>query len=319
MCFCGQSTHLVSVIIPIYQVEQYIERCVNSVINQTYKNLEIILVDDGSTDASGEIADKYSQIDDRVIVMHKDNGGLSSARNSGLDIANGEYVLFVDSDDWIDAEMVEYLVKLLQQYPQAQIAQCDRLKVDKEKKPVKNNKKKECVVLKNKKEMLESFFRINGEQSNTGVWKNLIKRSLLEEFRFVDTLNEDVEACYEWYTRAENVIVTNRKLYYYFENAVGITKSSFKLKDMEYLLVWDRIVARTEEEYPEYMEYAMNGRSRANFTLLAKMYVRGFDRTNNELVEIRKYLKRAVRKDCVKLLRWKMPMSRKILLILLII
>jgi raffinose-raffinose alpha-galactotransferase len=97
---------LVSVIIPVFNVEQYIERCVESVINQEYKNIEIILVDDGSTDQSGMLCDELATKDERIHVIHKKNGGLSSARNSGLEHASGEWVTFIDSDDWVTEDYV---------------------------------------------------------------------------------------------------------------------------------------------------------------------------------------------------------------------
>ena len=99
----------ISVIIPVYKVEKYLKRCVESVVNQTYKNIEIILVNDGSPDKCGEICDKYARIDSRIKVIHKENGGLSSARNAGLDIASGDYIMFVDSDDWISEVSLEKL------------------------------------------------------------------------------------------------------------------------------------------------------------------------------------------------------------------
>ena len=103
---------LVSIIIPIYNVEQYLDRCIKSVINQTYKNIEIILVDDGSTDKCPEICDQYAQKDNRIVVIHKENGGLSSARNAGMKVLKGEYMLFVDSDDWIKGNTVEELLQI---------------------------------------------------------------------------------------------------------------------------------------------------------------------------------------------------------------
>lgn len=101
---------LISIIIPVYNVEQYIERCIDSVLLQTYKNLEIILIDDGSTDKSSKICDEYAKKDSRIKVIHKENGGVSSARNAGLDVATGEYIGFVDSDDYIDSNMYECLI-----------------------------------------------------------------------------------------------------------------------------------------------------------------------------------------------------------------
>ena len=101
---------LISVIVPVYNVEEYVEKCVLSIINQTYKNLEIILVDDGSTDNSGKICDEIAIKDNRIKVIHKKNGGLSDARNVGIDIAKGDYLGFVDSDDYIDPDMYSILL-----------------------------------------------------------------------------------------------------------------------------------------------------------------------------------------------------------------
>lgn len=104
---------LISVIVPVYNVEDYLEECIDSLIHQTYKNLEIILIDDGSTDSSGDICDKYASQHSNIVVIHKDNGGLSSARNAGLDVANGYYVVFVDSDDFCDLQMCQILFEAI--------------------------------------------------------------------------------------------------------------------------------------------------------------------------------------------------------------
>ena len=103
---------LISIIVPIYNVEKYLVKSVNSIINQTYKNLEIILVNDGSTDTCGDICEKFKNIDRRIIVIHKKNGGLSDARNAGLQVAKGDYIGFVDSDDWIEKNMYQELLNI---------------------------------------------------------------------------------------------------------------------------------------------------------------------------------------------------------------
>ena len=103
---------LVSIIVPIYKVEPYLRRCLDSIVNQTYTNLEIILVDDGSPDGCPQICDEYAAKDNRRVVIHKENGGLSDARNAGLDSCKGEYVSFVDSDDWVDEKYIEILLNL---------------------------------------------------------------------------------------------------------------------------------------------------------------------------------------------------------------
>ena len=109
-----KSLPLISVIIPVYNVQDYLARCLDSILAQTYQNLEIILVNDGSKDNSGAICDEYAARDDRVQVIHKENGGLSTARNAGLDLAAGEYLSFIDSDDWIASDAYEHLMNLVE-------------------------------------------------------------------------------------------------------------------------------------------------------------------------------------------------------------
>jgi glycosyltransferase involved in cell wall biosynthesis len=108
--------NLVSIIVPIYNVEKYIEKCVKSILEQDYKNIEVILVDDGSPDGSPKLIDKFKKMDSRVIVLHKPNGGVSSARNAGIDIAKGEYILFIDGDDWIESDYVSYFINLVKTF-----------------------------------------------------------------------------------------------------------------------------------------------------------------------------------------------------------
>ena len=115
---------LISIIVPVYNVEKYLEKCVNSIVNQTYKNLEIILVDDGATDSSGKLCDKLAKIDNRIKVYHKENGGLSDARNYGVERATGDYIGFVDSDDYIDSEMYGKLYEAIKK-ENVDVAECN--------------------------------------------------------------------------------------------------------------------------------------------------------------------------------------------------
>ena len=111
-----KNNFLISVIVPVYNVEKYINRCIDSILSQTYGYLEIILVDDGSKDSSGIICDAYKKIDSRIKVIHKENGGLSSSRNIGLDLCKGDYICFIDSDDWIAADTIEHLLLMITKY-----------------------------------------------------------------------------------------------------------------------------------------------------------------------------------------------------------
>ena len=120
-------SEVISIIVPVYNVEKYLNQCLNSITNQTYKNLEIILVDDGSTDTSGSICDEYAKRDARIKVIHKENGGVSSARNVGLNIATGNYIGFVDSDDWIELNMYEFMIKKMQEC-KVDLVRCSHVK-----------------------------------------------------------------------------------------------------------------------------------------------------------------------------------------------
>lgn len=304
----------ISVIVPVYKVEPYLDRCVQSILRQTFRAFELILVDDGSPDGCPAMCDAWAKQDRRIRVLHKENGGLSSARNAGLAVATGRYISFVDSDDWIEPQMLEYLWNLLQAHPEAQIAQCEAI-ISKDQTPAQAQPQEEIAVF-DQTGMLDYFFRIHGEASNTAVWNKLYARDILQGFSFVPTLNEDVEASYEFFQRASYMVVSNQKLYHYFVNNTGITRSKFSKKDLDYLAVWDRIVERTRVEHPEYLHYAVISRKRANFTMLCKMLSRGFSRDDQEMVAVHRSLKAQVRKDFRLLMGWRMPISRKILLIL---
>ena len=168
---------VVSVIIPVYNVEKYLERCISSIINQTYKNLEIILVDDGSTDNSGRICDTYANVDDRIRVFHKKNGGLGSARNYGFDKSNGDYILFLDSDDYIEKNTIDKMISI----GKYDIVCCGFDRVDEETKKIYS---KEMInlpfdeIIINKENIMETAFL-----SPSG-WGKLYKRNIIENIKF---------------------------------------------------------------------------------------------------------------------------------------
>ncbi len=306
---------LISIIIPVYNVENYLDRCLETVVSQTYKNLEIILVNDGSTDSSGKICDKWALKDNRIVVIHKINGGLSDARNVGMDHATGEYIGFVDSDDWINKQMYEILYDLLKNNPDCQIAECGFKYLDK-----KENIKDTEVYLgyrkMDRKDMFDYFFRVNGEKSNTAVWKYLIKREIAQNLKFKGRINEDVLYSFDLFCNANNMISTSRKLYYYFKNDKGLTRKPFCVEDLNYLKIWDYIYEKVQVNYPEYSKYAHFARIRADFTMLSKMKIRGFDKKNSYLNQLKNELKESVRKNIKELIKSNMPLSRKVLVLL---
>lgn len=307
----------ISVIIPVFRVEKYLTRCINSVVNQTYKNIEIIIVDDGSDDKCPEICDSWAKKDNRIKVIHKKNGGLSSARNAGLSIATGDYISFVDSDDWLELEMYEILYKALIGNQQCEIAECKYRKATDETDFLDDLEKVHYQILDNNK-IMDKFYRVGNNYFNPVVWNKLIKKELLIDFKFANTLNEDWEATFDWYRKTNNLIFVDKILYNYYFNRTGIVNSKFKKQRLEYLSVWDRLIVKTEKFYPRYVKYAQFQKTRAYFTLLSQYIFNGAEKNNQEYKDIYNMLKTHVIRDFWILLNGLHPNSRKILLLLII-
>lgn len=224
----------VSVIIPVYKVEKYLKRCLESVVNQTYKNIEIILVNDGSPDKCGEICDAYARIDSRIKVIHKENGGLSSARNAALDIVSGEYIMFVDSDDWISEDSLEQLYEYID---------ADYDIINFKFSFVKENSK-ELVEMHNdikdgyKCDLITYIDKLFSGELNFFIWNKLYKKNLFDEVRFPEGRNyEDLATIYKLYFNAKSIIVTDYTLYYYWlGNSNSITSNSTVKNMTDYLL-----------------------------------------------------------------------------------
>lgn len=226
---------LISVIVPVYNVENYLGNCVDSILNQTYKNLEIILIDDGSTDTSGKICDNYSHKNSNITVIHKKNGGLSDARNSGIDIANGKYISFIDSDDSIDECYFETLYGLIKNYD------CDMSLVF-FKRVYEDGTDKDC----NNEYYYEKCFS-NVElfrkyyESETGpnviiACNKLYKKSLFDNIRFpFGKLNEDEGTIYKVIFATDKIAVSNKKLYFYLQRNNSIMNSKFTKKNLDAL------------------------------------------------------------------------------------
>lgn len=302
---------LISVIIPVYKVEQYLDRCLKSVVNQTYKNLEIILVDDGSPDNCPQLCDEWAEKDKRIFVKHQVNRGAGAARNAGLSIASGELIGFVDSDDWVDLRMYETLYKMLLQFPEAQMAMCGTVWTS-QKQRDENHK----VSLLTQEQMLRHFFREDGGQSDFGIYTKLIKKEILSDFKFKEgTISEDVIASYYFDTHCNKIALTSEKLYFYFDNNSGVTKSQVTKRDFEYIEAFNWIASDIKTVCPTLEELAINNYYRANFTILSKMKLFGYDKNNKELSKQFREMKLVVRRNFLTIMKMKMPISRKALLI----
>lgn len=304
----------ISVIVPVYKAEQYLERCVKSILEQTYQNFELILVDDGSPDGSPILCDKWAEKDSRVHVIHKKNGGASSARNAGLKIAKGNWIAFADSDDWLDRTALKILYDLANQYnvPMA----IGGMRVVQEYTDAQTVAKQETVVL-SRADLMSRFFRLNGEPDTHSVCATLIRRDILEAYHFIEgKMNEDVEACYYLARKCEGAVYTNKPVYFYFKNVEGVTNSGFSKKKLDLLDVWDIVQKQVEQFTPEYSYACEMNYKRARFTLLTQMNLNGYDHHDPFMIETKKKLKREVQEAFWKLMKWKMPGSRKLILVI---
>ena len=214
---------MISVIVPVYKVEEYLSRCIDSILKQTYKNLEIILVDDGSPDNCGKICDEYALKDERIKVIHKQNGGLSSARNSGLDAATGEYVTFVDSDDWIDVAYVQTLKDVLENTA-SDMSACIFCRT--------KGAEAERKFFNNIPEIItcEKYFSVLSENSYAGYACNkLFKKDIIEKngIRFDEKIfnGEDFPFVLEYLRFAEKTAFVKQDLYFYFFRGTSIMNS----------------------------------------------------------------------------------------------
>lgn len=220
---------LVSIIVPVYNVQQYVSDCIESIQKQTYRNIEIILVDDGSNDSSGIICDDYKKRDSRIKVIHKENGGLSSARNVGINNSKGMYLAFIDSDDVLDTRYVEELLALIYEY-NADIAQTNWCYFrDGDEIPLVkwvSGCGHRCF---SGKEMCYNLF--NSEYSSGVVQTKLFTRKIFDCFRFPEgLLHEDDAVTYKLFWKSQKVAVTKNKLYFYRVGRIGSIMQSQSLK-----------------------------------------------------------------------------------------
>ena len=219
---------MISIIVPIYKVEEYLDRCIQSIVNQTYTDLECILVDDGSPDNCPSICDEWAKKDERIKVIHKKNGGLSDARNAGYAIAEGEYISFIDSDDWISKDFLEVLYTSMLN-TNSDICECEVYKTFGDE---PNVLPEFNIVTYNTIQALEHLIKDNILHQH--VWNKLYKRSVIKDILFeVGKTNEDEFWTYQIFGNASNVCKVNQPLYYYLqrENSIMSTKYSIKRLD----------------------------------------------------------------------------------------
>lgn len=222
---------LVSIIVPVYNVEQYLDKCIESLVTQSYINLEIILVNDGSKDTSGEICDLWAKKDKRIKVIHKKNGGLSDARNRGLDIVTGDIISFIDSDDYISKYFYEKLINIMEQ-TDSDIVECQFKKFNENERVNYLNKKNIEFISFNTEEAIKNLI-LNCELSTT-VWNKIYKTSVIKKLKFrVGKTNEDDFYTYLAFDNAKKITKLQDELYYYLQRPGSIMGKIYKLNRLD--------------------------------------------------------------------------------------
>lgn len=243
---------LVSIIVPIYNVEKYLKKCIESIINQTYKNIEIILVDDGSPDKCGEICEEYSKKDNRIVVIHKQNGGLSDARNKGIKVAKGKYITFVDSDDYVDYRYIELLYKAVKEN-NTKIAQCNIAKVNMSGNIIARLGYKENSI-KTSKNMLNDIYSSHLIE-NIVVWNKLYLKEMFNNISFpVGKIHEDEFTTFKILYNVDKISIVNEYLYYYRQTDESIIGKKFNKKRMDLLEALEERISflKEKKEYDLY-------------------------------------------------------------------
>ena len=241
-----------SIIVPIYEVEPYLRKCIDSILNQTFEEFELLLIDDGSPDRCGDICDEYAKKDNRIKVIHKENGGQASARNIGLDVARGEYIGFVDSDDWIEPDMYKILYNLAINND-AEIS-CISSKI------IYPNKEilRETSTLKKfiKKDAMKEVIR--GKFFDEVVWTKLFKKEILQNLKFKEGIKyEDTEFCYRAIDKCTKLIYLGKCLYNYLIRKGSTMDIAKREISIDYIYIYNEMYIFYKKEYSEYKDMVL--------------------------------------------------------------
>lgn len=246
---------LVTVIIPVYKVEKYLKKCIDSVIRQTYSNLEILLVDDGSPDNCGKICDDFARIDTRIKVIHKKNGGLSDARNTGIDVMTGMYVVFIDSDDWVSPYYVENLYYAIKGNDVKLSTSCF-IEVDEGEKVSSETSVSQTVEVLSAHDCLGRLFRQDGVEMSA--WGKMYHRDLFCNLRYPQgKLYEDISVTYRAIDLAGRVAITKNVDYYYLQRKSSIQYQKFNVRKMDAIDHMQELYEFVEQNYPDLRKAAI--------------------------------------------------------------
>lgn len=265
------SNGLISVIVAIYNVEQWLPKCIDSILAQTYKNLEIILVDDGSPDESGKMCEDYAQKDSRVHVIHKKNGGQSTARNAALDVAQGDYIGFIDGDDWIESTMFEVLISHLKEFD-VQIVQCGcYLWFNGQ---VRKDSESRQQILMSSDEALDSLANASSStEINTSVCNKLFSKEIIKEIRFSPVrAYEDDEFVFRTVGASKKVLCIPSWQYNYNQHGNSTMTADFSLNRIALVTIQKNICDYLKERRPQLYNGAQKALCSRQFFILHSLY-----------------------------------------------
>ncbi len=275
---------LISVIVPIYNSEKYLDNCVKSIVNQTYENLELILVNDGSTDKSPEICNEWAKKDSRIKVLHNENSGASSARNSGLDIASGDYIAFADSDDYLDSDMYESMLKELLDN-NADSARCGIVRESKSGfREVWGSEEDNIVVVDNKK-LLCDIGEAKGILSVSPCNK-LFSKNVIKNIRFNTDFKYAEDTLFNFLV-AQNInrmVYNDIPRYHYINNSDSVSHREFDESRFDEHIVMDIIIAKADDEV---LPYCIKGDVMKSFRTIKEMCVSGNNKDNFKVIRKR--------------------------------
>lgn len=299
---------LISIILPIYNVEAYLPTCMESIFNQTYSNLEIIMVDDGSKDNCSKMCDEYAKMDSRVIVYHKVNGGLSDARNYGIKRAKGKYITCIDPDDYVDIDYIEYLYNLLEKF-KVSLSVCQhRVKYDNGKVTDFGTKGEEKL---SSKDCLERM--LYHDTIDTSAWAKLYHRDLFSNVEYpTGKLFEDIGTTYALFLQCENIAVGYESKYNYIFHQNSIVNSNFKPNKLDLIEMTDKMAQDVIKVYPDLKEAVLRRRVYSRFSTLNQMLnTSEYNMERNQILEFIKVNNKNV------ILNKKAPNRDKIAILLL--
>ena len=262
------SMPLVSIIVPVYNAEKYLKKCLISILSQTYHSLEIILVDDGSTDSSGQLVEDYAKSDSRIKTIHQKNTGLSGARNAGLKIATGEYVTFIDSDDQIAPDMVKGLLTALQK-SNTDIAMCSFKEIYPNGK-IKHFNHNCPTQIYTTKDALAAMLQEKGFMLSTTM--KLFPTKYFKNIKFpVNKLHEDVGTTYKLIMKAHKIIFIPDEYYIYIHHNNSIINQSFNNRKFDLIELTDQMCDDIDAKYPDLKNITNERRMRARFSILRQI------------------------------------------------